>query len=147
MEQRKEKMNPVWKKFVGLILAVCTLAPACVTSAASVDYTEGIDGSVAIQPMSSYIQLDTKVTVAGASWTQPWGYSSYRIWVDNTTGTLMTVTITSPGGQKKNLYVPADTSKTYTENSAKYGKYRVSFQCYGDTLSGTIRVRVSETSL
>ena len=140
----------MWKKVVGLVLAACTLASACVTSAASVNYAEdtvGRNGSVEIRPMSSYVQLDTKITAAGASWIQPWVYSSYRIWVDNTTNRTMTVTITSAFEPTHSFTVGSLSNKSYVINDVSYGKHKVVFSTSNNMLSGTVRVRVSETAL
>ena len=146
-------MRKVWKKVAGFTLAVCTLASACVVSATSVDGTEEatliVDKKelIEIQPMANYVQLDTKITAAGASWTQPWGYSSYRIWVDNTTNRTMTVTITSTFEPAHSFTVGSLSNKSYVVNDASYGKHKVVSSTSNDMLSGTVRVRVSETPL
>ena len=96
---------------------------------------------------ASHISLDTSITSAGARWIQPINYPSYRLWVDNTTGALMTVTITNPSGQTKNVYVTSGSNKTYTDNNAESGLYTLSFHTYADALSGTVRVRASNVPL
>ena len=146
-------MRKVWKKVAGFTLAVCTLASACVGSATSVDGTEEatliVDKKelIEIQPMANYVQLDTKITAAGASWTQPWGYSSYRIWVDNTTNQTMTVTITSVLEDTHVFSVFPKSGKTYTINEASYGKHSIDFQTNNGVVSGTVRVRVANEAL
>lgn len=59
----------------------------------------------------------------------------------------MTATITSPSGQTKNVYVTSGSNKSYTDNDAEDGIYRVSFHTYASSLSGTVRVRVSTMPL
>lgn len=142
-------MKNVWKKLVGFTLAACTLASACVVSATSEEEMAVIDkkGSIEIQPMANYVQLDTKISAAGAYWTQPWGYSAYRIWVDNTTNRTMTVTITSIFEPTHSFTVGAQSNKSYVVNDASYGKHKVIFSTSNNVLSGTVRVRVSEAPL
>ena len=100
-----------------------------------------------ISPMANFLALDTNIANRPSGWVQMEDFIAYRIWIDNTTDALMTVTITSPSGQTKNLYITSGSNKTYTNNSAEEGTYRLSFHTYASTLSGTVRVRVSTTPL
>ncbi len=143
-------MRNVWKKIVGLTLAACTLTSACVVGAAEPTKGEPISANIRggeIVPMASDIVVNTSIVGSTISWYQRPGYPSYRVWVDNTTGTLMTVTITEPSGEREKFFVPADTNKSYTVNDAEDGFYDILFESYADKLSGTIRIRVSETPL
>ena len=100
-----------------------------------------------VQPMSDYVYLDAKITAAGTFWIQPGGYHSYRIWVDNTTNRTMTVTITSTFEPTHSFTVGSKSNKSYVVNDASYGKHKVVFSTSNNVLSGTVRVRVSETPL
>lgn len=134
----------LWKKILCTILVICSLASACMINAAEVEK----QSDTGITPRASYLAADANITSYGIYWHQPDGYPAYRVWIDNTTGALMTVTITSPSGQTKNIYVTAGNNMTYTNNNAEDdGTYRATFHTYADALSGTIRVRVSTTPL
>lgn len=146
-------MGKVLRKLAGVTLAACTLTSACVAGAVSCNYEENTaaifnkESVTKIEPLSNYVQLDTKITAAGASWTQPWGYSSYRIWVDNTTRQTMTVTITSVLEKTHTFSVLPKSSRNYVINEASYGKHSISFKTSDSVLSGTVRVRVANEAL
>lgn len=148
-----ETMGKAWKKIAGFALAICTLGSACVVGAANVNQTEDIASlgnrtwALDVQPMSDYVYLDAKITAAGTFWIQPGGYHSYRIWVDNTTNRTMTVTITSTFEPTHSFTVGSKSNKSYVVNDASYGKHKVVFSTSNNVLSGTVRVRVSETPL
>lgn len=144
-------MKNVWKKLVGFTLAACTLASACVAGAVSeMDGMESSlkgSGSVEIVPMENHLAVNRNISKYGVSWEQDKGYPSYRIWVENTTDQQMRVTIAEPSGRKVIFYVSAGGNRTYTMNNATDGIHRVSFFTITGELSGTVRVRVSETPL
>ncbi len=149
-----ETMGKAWKKIAGFALAICTLGSACVVGAANVNQTEDIASlgnrtwALDVQPMSDYVYLDAKNYrsrhIFGYS---RGGYHSYRIWVDNTTNRTMTVTITSTFEPTHSFTVGSKSNKSYVVNDASYGKHKVVFSTSNNVLSGTVRVRVSETPL
>lgn len=144
-------MKSLWKKTLCVTLVLCTFLSACIVGAADSDQTSSStvtnQNSATISPRWSDVALDTNITSYGANWIQPDDFPSFRVWVDNTTGALMTVTITFPSGQTKNMYITSGSNQTYTNNDADPGVYRLSFHTYASTLSGTVRVRVSNVPL
>lgn len=145
-------MKNLWRRILCLMLVVFSFIPICLVSAAEMPNSSFSqvaieDNNPEISPRWNDIALDSPITSNGAAWYQQESCTAFRLWVDNTTGALMTVTITFPSGQTKNVYVTAGSNKSYTNNDAEYGVYRVSFHTYASTLSGTIRVRVSTTPL
>ena len=144
-------MGILWRKILCAILMVCSLATACIVSASEISdpslQTSEAESETIISPRASYIAAEANITSAGIYWRLPDGYNSYRVWIDNTTGALMTATITSPSGQTKNIYITSGSNQTYTNNDAEPGSYRVTFHTYADALSGTIRIRVSNMPL
>lgn len=141
-------MRNRWKKALSTALALCALSSACIAGAAEpVNPTEaGLGGAVA-QPMTDYVILNTTIKKDGESWTQPIGYNSYRVWVENTTKLAMTVTITYSGSKTHVFSVPAGKSDTYVVNDAVSGSHKISFKTVNNVLSGTVRVRVSDVAL
>lgn len=140
-------MKTLLKNLLCSTLVICSLASACMIPAAEAPDQYSTDTNTEISPRSSIITLDVSITRSSYSWFQQGGYTAYRIWVDNTTGALMTVTITSPSGQTKNVYITSGSNKTYTNNDAEAGTYHISLHTYADALSGTLRVRASTMPL
>lgn len=146
-------MKAIFKKLLCITLVMVSFASVCMVGATETSdqaYTEptiGSQGDLDTSPRSSVIAVDEPISNYDIYWYQQEGYPSYRLWVDNTTGALMTVTITKPSGQTKNVYITAGNNTTYTDNDAKSGFYKLSFHTYAATLSGTVRVRVSTTPL
>ena len=144
-------MRNVWKKFVGFSLTVCVLVSACAVGAAGGTETGGCNpeerGGIEIMPLENHLVINKGIDKYGVSWEQDKGYPSYRVWVENTTNRQMRVTISEPSGQKEIFYVPAGGNKTHTVNDAMSGFYRIDFVTSSGVLSGTVRVRVSETLL
>lgn len=139
-----------WKKLVCLVLAVCSLS--VVGTAGAVETTEvpalSESQNTEIQPMASHIELDAAIRKTGLAWIQPRGYGSYRVWVENTTNRLMTVTITSSSSSDSHrYYVSANDSRTYVINDAVSGTHTISFDAGSESVSGTVRVRVSNEML
>ncbi len=148
-------MNLV-RKTICIVLAVCTMSTACVVFASDSDAAEQSKEEVVMQaageeevsPMTSRIALDASITAAGASWTQPIGYGSYRIWVDNTTDYAMTVIIKGGWGEDEHRFtVGKHSDRPYTINNAGWGRHTVSFDTSSGVYSGTVRVRVSDATL
>lgn len=102
-----------------------------------------------IDPLNSYLIVDDPVTQGGSRWSQPAGYKSYRLWVHNTSGAQMTVTVRYSNGR----YGYAQTlesgeAKTIaTINNAAVGVHTINFTTNTGRVSGTVRVRVSDTAL
>ena len=145
-------MNSLLRNDLCVMLAMCFLVPAYMIGAVDATSQAPIlsaneQDTTGATPRLSEIALDDNITSYGSVWIQPDGYPSYRFWVDNTTGALMTATITNPSGQTKNVYITAGSNKSYTNNDAEPGVYRVSFHTYAATLSGTVRVRISTMPL
>lgn len=130
------------KKFLCMILMVCILSSTCVVGAAETDVGEGA------VPMANKLVLNNPIIKKSISWYQSSNYTSYRVWVDNTTSQRMTVTITSQSAlDQHTFYVPANGNKTYTVNAAVSGAHTITFTTASGNLSGTVRVRVSEEPL
>lgn len=140
----------LYKQVTGAILATCVLAMACVAGAAEPVAQETMlaaaEGST-IDPMANKLVLDTPISTAGAAWYQEKGYTSYQVWVENTTKLAMTVTITYSGSKTHVFSVPAGKSDTYVVNDAVSGSHKISFKTVNNVLSGTVRVRVSDVAL
>lgn len=148
-------MNLV-RKVICIALAVCTMSTACVVFAADSNTAEKNEGQMVVQtgtgeeisPLTSRIAVDAAIRESGVSWTQPIGYGSYRIWVDNTTNKTMVVTITGGFGEKSHTFsVPKKSNKSLTVNDAGWGKHTVSFDNDSGEYSGTVRVRISDATL
>lgn len=145
-------LRSLLRSFLCVMLVMCFLVPAYMIGAVDTTSRDSISSvneqdNTGVTPRLSEIALDDNITSYGSVWIQPDGYPAYRFWVDNTTGALMTATITGPSGQTKNVYITAGSNKSYTNNDAEPGVYRVSFHTYGTTLSGTVRVRISTMPL
>lgn len=124
-----------------LIFAVCSLSTVSVASAAQ------IPEDVA-DPASSQFAVNRSITKNKVTWYQTEEKTAYRIWVENTTNQTMTVTVTSPSSSDYHkFYVSANSSKSVTENGAVAGVHTVTFSTPSGDLSGTVRVRVSDTTL
>ena len=104
----------LYKQVTGAILATCVLAMACVAGAAEPVAQETMPaaaGGSTIDPMANKLVLDTPISKAGSSWYQEKGYTSYRVWVENTTQYKMTVTITEPSGKTRSFTVVVKSRK------------------------------------
>lgn len=138
------------RKMLCTVLAACALSTLCVAGAVETAAPAAAAEvpTMGVVPMASHIGLDTSITKKSVSWTQTSGYESYRVWVDNTTSQRMTVTITSKSNADKHtFYVPANSNKSYTVNNAVSGTHTITFATASGDLSGTVRVRVSDTTL
>lgn len=139
------------KRLLSFILVLCTLSTACMvcatesetenTSPACIEELSGAD------LFSSKLQVDASITRKSISWTQPNGYTAYRIWVENTTSVEMKVTIVDSKNKTQAFYVPSKGNKTFTDNRAVTGNYTISFYTGNVAPSGSVRVRVSTESL
>lgn len=137
------------KRTLCTILVLCTFSFVCMTGATE-DTNQALPTGVinnqntdTTSPMSSDIALDRSITRSNASWYQPSGYPSYRVWVENTTNYIMTVRITAPTGLTSTFLVPAGGSNKYVSNNATNGAHDLTFSTTGNVLGGTVRVRVS----
>lgn len=139
------------KRLLSFILVLCTLSTACMvyatgsetenTSPACIEELSGVD------LFSSKLQVDASITRKSMTWTQPNGYTAYRIWVENTTSVEMKVTIVDSKNKTQAFYVPSKGSKTFTDNHAVTGNCTISFYTGTVAPSGSVRVRVSTESL
>ncbi len=130
------------KKLLCMILVAIALSSVCVVGAAEAD-TVG-----EIVPIADKFALNDPIVGKSNSWYQSKRYTAYRVWVDNTTTQRMTVTVTSNSASDRHtFYVPANSNKTYTVNNAVSGTHTITFATASGTLSGTVRVRVSEEPL
>lgn len=129
------------KRFLSLFLAlVMSLALALAAPAFAAE--------PGIEPLTDYLAVDEDVHRVGSRWTQPNGYSYYRVWVYNTSTTTMTVTLTYPNGAKEQKTLAAGANKVLFEtNNAAAGLYYLSFMNTNGNVTGTVRVRVSDISL
>lgn len=140
----------VYQKMIGAVLTFCMLTTVCATAASDSITEENSFVSVNagnIIPMASNLILDSSISSAGTGWYQEKHYTSYRVWVENTSQYKMTVTITEPNGTKRNFTVDAGKNKSYSVNGVSSGFYRLSFNTGGKDVSGTVRVRVADVSL
>lgn len=139
----------LYQRMMGAILVTCVLATACVAGAAEPVAQETMPAAAGstVDPMASRLVLDTPIPKGGAAWYQEKGYTSYRVWVENTTQYKMTVTITEPSGTTRSFTVDAGKNKTYPVNGASSGAHKLSFSTGGHEVSGTVRVRVSDVAL
>lgn len=143
------------KKAICVVLAVCSMATACVTFAAEPETVQEKtkvtvqDGEIEdIVPIANEIALDSSIADQGASWHQKWGYKYYRVWIVNAGKYDMKVTITGGLSEPDHSYtVPAGKGKNYTVKNAGYGKHKISFSTADGKLMGTVRVRISEEAL
>jgi hypothetical protein len=102
-----------------------------------------------IDPFNSYIIVDDPVTHGGSRWNQPVGYSSYRVWVHNTSDAPMTVTVKYNNGMHshKATLAPGEKRVVVKTNGAVVGEHIINFTTNTGTVSGIVRVRVSDTTL
>lgn len=134
-------------------LMVCMLAMACIAGAVEPVASEPVSGEslsgsdTGIRPMTDQLVINSPISKLGNVWAQEKIYTSYRVWVDNTTKYEMKVTITEPNGNIRVFYVSAGKSKTYPVNGAPAGVYTLSFYAGGNAVSGTVRVRVADMAL
>ncbi len=137
------------KKLISLGLVLAMALSVCVLPAQAVNDREPeipVECNSQIMPRASYQIINEAITQRGVDWQQPDGYIAYRVWVDNTTSETMTVTVTSAGGTFTET-VPANSSKTIltVNNAWENETHSIDFQTRSGTVSGTVRVRVSDT--
>lgn len=140
------------KRAVAVFLMACGLSVSCVAGAAGeleppAPATMALEGGGQVSPMADRLVVDVGISQYGVSWRQDVGYTSYRVWVHNTTEYTMDVTITAPNGGKRTFQVAAGGNKSYPVNGVPSGVYKLSFYAGGHALSGTVRVRVSDMTL
>lgn len=146
-------MPALSKKIFCVVLALCALPLVCTAGASDISKQDPSfrniqdANSTTDSPMSSDIALNTNITKRGASWVQGAGYPAYRLWIDNTTNSLMTATITSPSGKKTSVSIASGSNKSIVNNNAEIGRYTILFRTTSNVLSGTVRVRISTTPI
>lgn len=139
------------KRLLSFILVLCTLSTACMvcatgfetenTSPACIEELSGTD------LFSSKLQVDASITRKSINWTQPNGYTAYRIWIENTTSVEMKVTVVDSKNKTQVFYVPSKGSKAFTDNHAVTGEYTINFYTGSAAPTGLVRVRISTESL
>lgn len=139
------------KRLLSFILVLCTLSTACMVCATESEtentpsvYIEELSGA---ELFATKLPIDSTITRKSMTWTQPNGYTAYRIWVENTTSVEMKVTIVDSKNKTQAFYVPSKGNKTFTDNHAVTGNYTISFYTGNVAPSGSVRVRVSTESL
>ena len=139
------------KRLLSFILVLCTLSTACMVCATESEtentpsvYIEELSGA---ELFATKLPIDSTITRKSMTWTQPNGYTAYRIWVENTTSVEMKVTIVDSKNKTQAFYVPSKGSKTFTNNHAVTGDYVISFYTGTVAPSGSVRVRISTESL
>ncbi|WP_152970658.1 hypothetical protein [Bacillus sp. FJAT-28004] len=99
-----------------------------------------------IEPRDNYVVLDQNVSTGGHSWTQPSGYSSYRLYATNTRNEKMQITV-SYGSNSYSYDIAANKSITIVVNNAVSGNHDIDFTTPSGSVSGKVTVRVSDTEL
>ena len=139
------------KRLLSFILVLCTLSTACMVCATESEtentpsvYIEELSGA---ELFATKLPIDSTITRKSMTWTQPNGYTAYRIWVENTTSVEMKVTIVDSKNKTQAFYVPSKGNKTFTDNHAVTGNYTISFYTGNVAPSGSVRVIVSTESL
>lgn len=139
------------KRLLSFILVLCTLSTACMVCATGSEIENTppacIEELSGAELFATKLPIDTTITRKSITWSQPNGYTAYRIWVENTTSVEMKVTIVDSKNKTQAFYVPSKGNKTFTDNRAVTGKYTISFYTGTVTPTGLVRVRVSTESL
>lgn len=147
------------KRLLSLVLSLSMLMACCVVTASAattepapewyieniLEYTGPVDGM--IQPLDNRQEVpDTAITPKNTSvrWTQPIGYTSYRIWVRNDTDEEMTVTHVS-GLLRERYSVPANTGTFVCLNNGAIplAPHTLDFSVLSGQPYGSVAVRVS----
>ena len=128
------------------LLSMTAFAAAADNGGAFTGNEEAVDSSnYGISLYTSNCPVDNeKITTRGASWIQPFGYSSYKIWVQNTTNYEMTITHTS-GLVNDVYYVAANSSDVIlvVNSAVPFAQHKLDFMTETGEVSGYVSVRVS----
>ncbi len=136
-------MKRFFALFLALVMSLALAAPAF--AAEPDDPTDPGEGETVIQPRRGYLIVDDPVSGTGSPWVQPAGYKYYRVWVQNTSGHTMRVTLKYPDGTLETKTLEKDRAEVLFESdNAAEGDYIVSFSTDWNYGSGTVRVRVSD---
>ena len=135
----------------GAIIISATGIAACASEMPSDAYNSTVEYSVEdnMSARASKVIFDNKkITSAGVSWKQPWGYNAFRVWVSNTTNEVMTVKVTSTWGYHTEVNIPAKSQKVVDiNNDAHFVTYSVDFDTPSGTVDGYVSVRASDVDL
>lgn len=134
------------KKFFSVFCAVCIIlslaVPAFATETPLVD-----DGTRLPTPRASQVVVEQSINSTGASWTQPFGNKSYKVWISNTTN--QTMTITHRSGLRNDTYqVAPNTNKVIlvVNDAIPFAAHYLDFSTTNGVLSGRVTVRVSDVA-
>lgn len=133
-----------FKKFLSVLCAVCMIL-SCAAPSFAMDTSLVDDGTRLPTPRASQVVVEQSISSLGASWTQPFGNNSYKIWVDNTTDELMTITHTS--GFITRIYeLEANMSDVVdvVNDAIPFAAHYLDFSTQSGTLSGRVTVRVAD---
>lgn len=135
-----------FNKFLSIFCVICMMfslaTPALAAETPLID-----DGTRLPTPRASQVVVEQSINSTGASWTQPFGNNSYKIWVENTTS--QTMTITHKSGIKNDTYtVAANTNKVIlvVNDALPFAAHYLDFSTPNGILSGRVTVRVSDVN-
>lgn len=105
------------------------------------------DGTRLPEPRNNYKVIDQEITSNGASWSQPFNYSSYRIWIRNDTNETMTI-IHESGLVHREYSVPANTGKVVevVNDAVPFASHKLDFATSSGIVSGWVAVRVADVN-
>ena len=133
------------KRCLGLISAIAMVFSLITIPASAGEVVLVDDGTRLPTPRASQVVVEASISSLGASWVQPFGNNSYKIWVDNTTDQVMTVTHVS--GLRNDTYEVEPNSKrvvAVVNNAIPFAEHRLDFSTPNGVLSGRVTVRVSD---
>lgn len=143
-------MPALSKKIFCVVLALCALPLVCTAGASDINNPKSSFRNTEITSdsvMSSDVIVNSSINKNGVFWSQEKEFPAYRIWINNTTHSLMTATITSPSGKKTSVSIASGSNKSIVNNNAEIGRYTILFRTTSNVLSGTVRVRISTTPI
>lgn len=137
----------------GLALSVLAIPTSTVLASEATEIPELVeiyvqqDSASLEDERASNIILDDTINSSGRDWDQPNGYGYFRIWVENTTNEEMNVIITYGNNKSVSFDVPANDAIPKTYSNASPVHHDVSFSTPSGTITGNIKVRVSNEPL
>lgn len=92
-----------------------------------------------------YFAVDDPFTHSDSHWDQPRGMAAYQVEVQNTNDVPTSVSVYCGDRQDPNTFtVPAGQTQVFVVNDPQPGDHRVAFDSPNGSLSGTVRVLLSE---
>jgi len=132
---------------ISVLQDVCESASVASNPAPGVEAEIDVGMGSGIEVFSSYQIVYDPISAGGSEWTQPIGYCSYRVWVDNTSNETMKVTVTSDGGTFVMEVAPNSSKIILTVNNAAEGYvHKIDFKTQSGVGSGSVAVRVSDVA-